>query len=127
MEERKRILEMLKEGKITTEEANELLDALGDEKEEKAIFSRKKTNVGAKFRIIVNSADGDKVNICVPLKLAKMAHSLLPKDVILEMNEAGVNIDEVLKNLGDYLDEFDTDIVNVESASGDLVRIFIEK
>ena len=69
-EERKRILEMLAAGKITSEEAELLLDKLearaGDAgRTEEDTSSRRRDSAPAYFRIVVDSTDGDKVNVRV--------------------------------------------------------------
>ena len=126
MDEKKRILEMLEKGKITAEEANELLEAIG-ENENSVISKPKETNKvkskSPKFRVIIKTNEGDNVNISIPLKLAKISRNVVPKSARAEMEEAGIDFDALLDNL----DEFDEDIVNIETEDGDIIRVFIER
>ena len=43
------------------------------------------------------------------------------------MNNEGIELDEILENISEVVEDLEDDIVNIESASGDNVRIFIEK
>jgi len=117
-----RILEMIENKTITAAEGAELLKAL-DKNEEKSVLKPKR-NAFKMFKIKVLSADGDKVNVQIPIEFAKVALSSgkgfmkldqiegldLDIDLLLEMIDTGV--------LGK--------IVDVESADGDIVEIIIE-
>ena len=123
--EKKKVLEMLAEGKITVDEAERLLNAL--ERGE----SPKAGKGGGKrlLKILVNSKDGDTVNIAIPISLAKIALSMVPDSVMEELEEdSDFDLRRFLEHLDDLLSEmndFEGDIVNVESADGDSVRIFL--
>ncbi|SHE76453.1 hypothetical protein SAMN02745164_01095 [Marinitoga hydrogenitolerans DSM 16785] len=121
-EELVRILFMVKENKIEVEEAAELIEAFFETKKEKI-------NTKRKLVIKVNSGDGDKVNVKIPLGLIKMAKALIP----LGLAQQGANISkeqvdqivEALENIN--FDEFEGEnIVDVNTESGDVVKIFIE-
>lgn len=134
-EERKRILEMLSEGKITAEEAEKLISALSDDRSEE---SGLKTSGPKYLRVMVEPAPGnekgDKVNIRVPLKLIKAGlklASFIPKDARNQVNEAlhekGIEMDfekirpEDLDNLVSQLNDL---TVNVEGK--ETVKVFCE-
>jgi len=77
-EERKQILDMLAAGKISAEDAERLLDKLGHgeasgtcETEYPPAASGEKPKNPKYLRVHVDSADGDKVNIRVPLALIR--------------------------------------------------------
>jgi len=133
MEERERILNMLSEGKISVKEAEKLLKAVGDKKESTkkgTSIKEKKSSVkklDGKLKIIVESEDGDNVNISVPLKLAGMVGKLMPGSAKEELENEGIDIGALVNGLGDAIDDFDEDIVNINSSDGDKVRIYIEK
>ena len=134
-EERKKVLEMLAEGKISADEAERLLEAL----ENKATETSPQTaltetlNSLPKYLFVkVDAVDGDKVNIRVPLKLVKAGiklQALLPQDaqekINAKLNEKGINLDdfkdENFKDLLDALTEFE---LNVDDKKGDKVRIY---
>lgn len=65
--EREQILKMLEEGKITAEEAMKLLDTV--EPQGPAPVARKSRFI----RVRITGDDGEKVNVNLPVGLAKMA------------------------------------------------------
>jgi hypothetical protein len=124
MNDKLRILEMIENKTITAAEGAELLKALDVTEESKPILSSKK-EAFKMLKVKVLSADGDKVNVQIPVEFAKVALKSgkagfmkvdqiegldIDFDQILEMIEAGM--------LGK--------IVDIESADGDTVEIVIE-
>jgi hypothetical protein len=139
-EERKTILEMLSEKKITVEEAERLIAALGAPE---APESGSPESGGAKIpwkylRVVVepgpNSEAKDKVNIRVPMKLIRAGlkfAALIPKNAQGEVNKAlqekGIDIDLSRikpEDLHDILSNLDDLTVDVDGR--DKVRIFCE-
>ena len=134
-EERKKVLAMLADGKITADEAERLLDTLQDKNtatSPQTALAKTLDNLPQYLFVKVDSADGDKVNIRVPLKLVKAGiklQALLPQDardkVKAKLNEKGINLedfkDENLKDILDALTEFE---MNVDDKKGDKVRIY---
>ena len=136
-EERKRILEMLAEGKINADEAERLLSALSKETETGSNITEKVW--GHKYlRVVVEPAPGsagtEKVNIRVPLKLIRAGLKLaafIPKDAQVKVNEAlhekGIDTDfskikpEDLEDLIAQLDDLTIDVEGKEK-----IRIFCE-
>lgn len=141
MDERAKILEMLENGKITPEQAERLLQAVGTASKQsgkttysdtasvriKKIDPALQKNLKGKLRIEVDSDDGDKVRIAVPLKLAHLALSMMPKDAALQIEREGIDISSLLAGLSESIDEIDEDLVNVTSSDGAHVRIFIDR
>ena len=127
MDEKIRILEMVKEGKITAEEAEKLLTAMGNTSSaglSKNIGSGKASKVKGKLRIIVDSVDGEKVRIAIPLRLSRMVAGMIPSDALKDSN---VDINAILENLGEGIEDMDEDIVNIDDGNGNTVRIYVEK
>jgi DNA-directed RNA polymerase subunit F len=135
-EERKKVLDLLAEGKITAEEADRLLEAISKEKGYDSSIS---TTSNPKYiRIMVEPSEGspnqEKVNIRVPLKLIhaglKLA-SFIPKDAQGKVNEAlqgkGIetdfskikpeDLDEIIHQLSD---------LTVDVEGKETVKIFCE-
>lgn len=122
-DDRLRILEMIEKKTITAAEGAELLKALDKSDSNTSVKRQDKTSFKM-FKIKVLSADGDKVNVQIPIEFAKIAlksgkgfmkidqidNMDLDLDFILEMIESG--------SLGK--------IVDIESADGDKVEIVIE-
>lgn len=124
-EELVRVLNMVKDNKIEVEEAADLIEAFFETKN----VETKKSNSKRKLVIKVDSSDGDKVNVKVPLGLIKMAKSMIP----LALSQKGTNmskeqIDQIVEAIDNIdFEEFEGEtIVDVNSEDGDIVKIFIE-
>ena len=140
-EERRKILDMLAEGKINTDEAEKLLAAIsseesGEKKSQPKLSSEKQS---LKYlRVVVEPApdnkDGEKVNIRVPMKLMRAGiklASLVPVDVQGKVQDAlkekGVKLDlsqiteDNLEELIEALSDLTVDVEGKEK-----VRIFCE-
>jgi len=134
-EERKKILEMLANGKITIAEAEKLLNAVEskiDESPKGELLSQ--TKIPKYLFVKVDSTNGDKVNIRIPLKIIRAGiklKSLIPQEaqekIDEKLGEKGVNFkledisDENIHELMEALTEFE---VNVEDRKGENVRIY---
>lgn len=146
-EDRKRILTMLAEGKITAEEANLLLDSLapGAETAEPAPSPAPSpsddwptgpsaTGTPKFLYVKVDSMNNDKVDVKVPLALLRTGlklTSLIPPQAMEQINtsmsDAGMSFDlnnikpEDIEDIIESLREME---VNVNSANGDKIRVF---
>ncbi|MCI0690275.1 MAG: hypothetical protein L0Y54_24005 [Sporichthyaceae bacterium] len=141
-EQRRQILEMLAEGKITAEEAERLIDALEREQPESPPGAALRPKHRPKYlRVVVNSEDdsgGDgpsRVNVRVPLQLLRAGvrlTSLIPPQALTrvnaELNKAGVPIDltqlkpQHLEELIEHLDELTVDVDQPDAK----VQVFCE-
>ncbi len=115
-DEVKRILRMVEEGKITPEEGSKLIDALGVEPQEK----RK----GKYVRIYIESSDGEKINIKIPLKLVKLAHKFVPGKFMKFSYGEGETFD--LSELLNAIENEVGDYIDITSEDGDVVKISVE-
>ena len=145
MNEKEKILVMVADGKITVDEGEKLLKAINAvkqknaktplppkspiEPEEITPFTEVKINKKMKGKLVIDidSASGDKVKVNLPLKLASLAANMIPKEKLADIQSEGIDISGILNNITELIDEVDDDIVNVVSASGDKVRIYIDK
>lgn len=94
-EERVQILNMLRDGKITVEEADRLLEAVN----EQARPAEGTAEVGggkARFlQVRVWEEGKSKVNVNLPLSLAKLAMRFIPR-AALQAGEHKIDIEEIL-------------------------------
>lgn len=127
MDEKARILKMVAEGTVTPEQAEQLLDALtADAAPQEAIlpaadYDRKM------FRIQVNSADGDKVNVQFPVGGVKKIIKATGKLPIKVDGMEGMDMSEMMDAVVECLDSRVVgDFVTVDSADGDHIRVFVE-
>lgn len=146
-EDRKRILGMLAEGRITAEEADLLLDALGSTAEPAEPAPATTSSPSANWPtgpsasgtpkylyVKVDSVNNDKVDVKVPLALLRTGlklTSLIPPQAMEQINtsmsEAGMSFDlnnlkpEDIEDIIESLREME---VNVSAANGDKIRVF---
>jgi hypothetical protein len=144
-EQRKDILDMLAEGKITAEEAEQLIAAL--ERDQLRATSASTSSLEdvrpkgrAKYlRVVVDTLEDDgepgRVNVRVPLQLLRAGvqlAALIPPEALgrvnVELNKSGVPFDlsqlkpEQLEALVDHLDEVTVEVDQPDAR----VRVFCE-
>jgi len=129
-----RILEMVRSGKITPEEGEKLLAAIGQGEQKQAAAKR------TMLRIRVDASDPEsdgraKVNVNVPLAIAKKAMgllSLVPKETRKELSDKGIDLDAI--DLRELIEMFESgglteELVNVETGTdekGAKVKIYVD-
>src|SRR5271169_1802837 len=133
--ETKKVLEMLAEGKITSEDAERLLDKLAASKEpaENSVPESQETSGATTprkyLRILVNG-EGKDVNVRVPLSFVRTGVGLmavLPPRVAQRLNEKGFDFSTLKDLKGDELNEaLNTLNINIDSSAGKHVRVFCE-
>ena len=134
-EERKKVLDMLAAGKISADEAERLLDALQDKTagaSPQTALAKTLDDLPQYLFVKVDSVDGDKVNIRIPLKLVKAGiklQALLPQDaqdkINAKLGEKGINLEDFkAENFKDILDALTEFEMNVDDKKGDKVRIY---
>lgn len=143
-EERQKVLDILSQGNITSEEAARLLDCLeeNEEKERRAASVQRQGDAvrmqGKKLRVEVNGfTNVDKkinVNVSVPLVLARYADNIIancvPKNVNSDLQQKGIDLTQL--KIGDLIDTFenlDEDIVNADINEEDAnftVRVYVD-
>ncbi len=139
-EQRRQILEMLAEGKITADEAERLIDALEREQSEPAPGATSSPKPRPKYlRVVVvdNSAgeEPSRVNVRIPLQLLRAGvrlASLIPPQAMVKINakldESAVPIDltelkpQQLEELIDQLGDLTVDVNDPDSK----VQVFCE-
>lgn len=139
-EQRRQILEMLADGKITADEAERLIDALDREEPEPSpgTVSRQKSRPKYLRVVVIDNSAGDepsRVNVRIPLQLLRAGvrfASLIPPQAVTKINEkldeSGVPIDltelkpQQLEELIDHLDDLTIDVDDPNSK----VQVFCE-
>jgi hypothetical protein len=129
MNSKEQILQMVKEGTITVEDGIKLLEALGAQSAQtqsvQPVINVNPAGGRKMLRVTVDSAKGDVVRINVPTSLVKAGLNL-SNQLKIDGNPVdmkGVDVDMIMA----AIEEGATgEIVNVESAEGDIVKIFID-
>lgn len=121
-EEVMKVLKMLEEGKIDSQKASELIEALN---ETKKVVSFAENNVDKMLKIKVNSSTGDNVNINIPVKFIKTLGNAIKRIPKIEGVEGieDIDIQAILQAVSEGLDG---KIVDVKSEKGDNVEIVVE-
>lgn len=122
-EERLKVLDLLSKGIISADEAEKLLSAM-DKSEEglkaEAVLVDQKKAPFRMLKILVDSEDGDKVRVQIPVEFAKL----------LKTGKFNVNLSDNDIDIDALLDMINTgvvgEIVSVDSADGDKIRIIVE-
>ncbi len=121
------ILNDLDNDKITAAEAQSRLEALREAKQPKHEVQETEPTIKRKARFIkikIDSNDGDKVNVQVPLQFAKLilkGSSRFVKNT--NLNDYDIDPLEVLEMVESGIVG---ELVNIESADGDRVKIYVE-
>ncbi|WP_105316983.1 SHOCT-like domain-containing protein [Thermus tenuipuniceus] len=121
MEEKRRILEMLKAGEIGVEEALALLEAVEGPKP--------LAKASAKLlRVRIHAQDKDKpvrVNVNLPLALAELLEKFLPEEAKLTLQGRGVNLKDLLRLVREGVPE--GKLVEIEAKEeGHPVQVLVE-
>jgi len=138
-EDRKRILALLADGRISAEEADRLIDALGRAPAAGAPLSTASNGAPKYFRVEVDSREAGetptKVNVRIPMQLLRAGvrlSALIPSTARDEINVAmakqGIAFDinqlkpENLEDLIEHLSDFSVDVNNDQAK----VRVYCE-
>lgn len=136
---RTRILQMLKEGVITVDEAEDLLRALESNEpdgKQPVTFKDARGRKNKKLRVEVDSGENEskaKVNINIPVSLVKSLGPAvirnMPADAKEKLDEAGVDLVSIMESIEDLIESGqDEDVVNVDVNGPDAakVRVYVE-
>ena len=127
-EEISKILKMVEEGKITSDKAQELIEALNYKNTSPEVYGNVSNDadiINKMLKIRVNSHDGDNVSVNLPIKFIKTLLKTVGKIPIPDNVKGMENLD--LNVIAEAIDNgLSGKIVDVKSANGDLVEVSIE-
>ncbi len=128
MEEKKRIINMVAEGKISAEEAARLLEALNP----KPVSSK----MGRKLHILITQEGSEKpkLNLSIPVKLAQIGMKFIPKNANFDAHLESTNFDFSSINWKEIMDMVSSgevgDLFNMEveedNKPSTTIRIYVE-
>jgi hypothetical protein len=131
--ERKKILDMLAEGKITAEEADKLLDKLAGAAPAEAKDAKPADGSTAKprfLRIVVDRPGQEQVNVRMPLAFARTRSHLLaalPPRVTEKLAELGIDLSAARSmNDQDWASAMEDINIDIEKGNGKKVKVFCE-
>jgi hypothetical protein len=115
-EERMRILKMLEEKKITAEQAEKLLESLGEPASGSGKF--------LKVKVWDMNRDKLKVNVTIPLSLVKWGMRFVPESAQVKMRAKNIDLEAVTQAIDKDLSG---KIVEVDDEDeGEHVEVYIE-
>lgn len=128
-EEITRVLTMVQEGKIDVDKGSELIQVL-KEKEETGnkLFEKPTKYLDKTLKIRVVSTENDNVTVNLPIKLVKVVlmagHSIAASLPQSEKYIKDIDINLIIEAIEN---ELDGQIVDIKSANGDTVSVFIDQ
>lgn len=121
-EEIKRILKMVEEGKIDSDKATELIEALNKSDSMQQLTVSQNLDKMLKVRVL--SGSNDTVNVNVPVKFLKAIGNAVNNVKIPGVSEQdGIDIKMIMEAIDSGLEG---KIVDVKSSNGDIVEVSIE-
>lgn len=134
MEEKMRILKMVEEGKISAEQAVGLLDALTQAVPAEAPAGNWVEPVSAPdggyddkmLRVVVDTPEGDKVNVQLPVKIVRQMLKVTGKLPIQWEGSEKVDLEALTTVILECIDnETLGTIVDVSASDGSTVKVYI--
>ena len=130
-EEIRKVLEMVEQGKVNSAQAVELLEAMGlndDAAPEKAVRKPEQKRL---LKISVNKTGGDKVDVKVPISLLQAGMGIGKNFAVSagQDNPAMKDLDwdQLMLAINQMVEDGTSgEIVTVDSAAGDHVKIWLE-
>ncbi len=114
MNDRMRILEMVKEGKITPEEGARLLEVL----------DRQPRASSKMLRVRIHSPGGQKVELNIPLSAAQTLISVIPPRARARLEAMGLNLEQLVQAVQEGTAS--GRIVDIRDPSGAEVSLVVE-
>lgn len=129
--EQRQILDMLKDGRIDTEDAERLLERLGEADAPGAGAPRPPVPPGEQhLSVVIRTQDGDEIDARVPLKLIATGmafEKLLPETARGAVEDIGIDLAELRNVRGDQLIETIQNLeVDLEDHDGNSISIRCE-
>jgi hypothetical protein len=132
-EEMLKILKMVQEGKIDSDKAMQLIEALKGESKEPFTLEKTPHNTSSKkkpkmLKIRIRSTENDILNVTLPLKFVSGMIRTFGRIPSLNVDGMeGVDIDEMTQSILEAIDGgMDGKIVDIKSGNGDIIEVVIE-
>jgi len=126
-EEITKVLTMIQEGKIDADKGSELIQVLQQKEESENKFVEKTKYLDKTLKVRVVSTENDNVTVNLPIKLVKAVlmagYSIAASIPQSEKYVKDIDINLLLEAIEN---ELDGQIVDIKSANGDSVAVFIE-
>lgn len=126
-EEIARIIHMVEEGKINSEEASKLISALNEDKEPAETSTSKSTYMKKSVKINIRSEDKETLNVSVPIRFVKWILKT-GHGIASAIPEAKAYVDDIDMNaVMDAIDHgAEGKIIDMDTEEGDSIAVYIE-
>ncbi len=124
-EEKRMILEMVKDGKVSVDEAEQLLEKANPGESFDDTPDTKKPNSKKFLRIRVTEEDEVKVNIKIPIMLAKVGLKFIPKGK-MKVNGEPISADQIMELIKEGTEGEIVNIDTEDKGKNVKVTIFID-
>jgi hypothetical protein len=114
MSDRLRILEMVKEGKVTPEEGERLLEEL----------NRTPRGPAPILRVRILSPGGPKVQFTIPFSVAGSVLALIPEPARKKLESRGIDLDQLMEAI--RTGEATGQLVDIKEPGGTSVEVSVE-
>ena len=122
-----KVLSMVQEGKVDAEKASELIAVLNNRDSAGGSSNKPTAYADKTLKVRIVSADNDNVSVNLPIKLIKVmlkaGHNIAGNIPQSEKYVKDLDIDVLIEAIEN---ELDGQIVDIKSADGDTVSVFIE-
>lgn len=115
MEDRLRILEMVRDGKITPEDGVRLLDE---------VEAAPAGDLSRTVKVNIKDPGGRKIQVALPARLAGSIAAMIPQSLRVKLNDKGINLDEVLKAVQQGTAR--GPLVDIREPGGTVVEVLVE-
>src|SRR5699024_3920154 len=123
-EEIAKIIKMVEEGKVSAEEASELINAL---KEEEVTSAPDKGYMGKKVKIRIHSEDKEKVRVNIPIRfvkwILKTGHGIASSIPEARAYADDIDMDVLMHAIDNGIDG---KIIDLDTEEGESIAIYIE-
>lgn len=124
-DERMRILAMVEEGKVTPEEGVRLMEALVKREQQALQVAPGGPARALKVRVMEGDGEETKVNVTVPLSLARLALKFIPRSALEALEDEGISPDDLSELIANVEKAGPMRIVDVQTDDAK-VEVFIE-
>lgn len=118
-EERKKVLQMVEEKKISVEEAEKLFTEMAETEQLPVV----KTSSSKKFLRIEVMDGEDQVKVNLPISLVKLGLSFVPKEAKTQLENQNIDLNEIVKAIEEGADG---KLVDIQEKNGAKVSIYLE-
>ena len=120
-DEIKQVIKMVEQGKITAEEAEDLIHTILENPE--STLNVTQTDKARFFKISMNDEDGHQMDIAIPMGLVRFVKKFIPSKNIKQLSNQGLDIDEIISSVENA---GKSELVNMAGSDGEYIKIWIE-